>query len=539
MALPCHAMSHERSTAANRREKKLPTLKRSQTKSFASINTKQINPWVVKFAKQNCLAPADRGTSGHARYRTVQLKPMGQIRDLFRQYCPLSADERAHLDEQALYVLDANVLLNVYRYSPQARQTFLDVLRHVNTRLWIPHQVALEFHRNRVAVIADQLATAESIRGVLDRKIKDLVAETEKAFKYPDHPFLNKEELLSRIAEIGSNALDVIPLGSDSYPSRFGARDPILEQLHQILDGTIGRPFTVDELKEFYAQADERYAAEVPPGFKDKEKRKPDRYGDFIIWMEILRRAKEVSLPIIFVTDDTKSDWMLTVSGRTVSILPELRHEFRSVTGSDIWIKESRYFIEETARQRGEKLDARLVTEISNNAAKRDAILGFAEKAASFARFLSPAAAVADAVRATLAVERIDLVEAILAKPLPTYEALAKAVADNPRFFETLPAAATASILAHDRTRTFGGYGLEMAAEGREAAAEAFNAGLAASSMQPRSRSGYPAVDVRTGGSEEESSPREHPKTNGVAETNSSAQPDVPGQERKNLPEHR
>ena len=38
-------------------------------------------------------------------------------------------------------MIDANVLLNLYRYNESPRDDLLEVLQKVGDRLWVPHQV--------------------------------------------------------------------------------------------------------------------------------------------------------------------------------------------------------------------------------------------------------------------------------------------------------------------------------------------------------------------------------------------------------------
>jgi len=57
------------------------------------------------------------------------------------------------------FSFDANSILNLYRYTDATRNDFLSALKTLKTRLFIPHQSALEFHTNRKNVI-DNLLTS-------------------------------------------------------------------------------------------------------------------------------------------------------------------------------------------------------------------------------------------------------------------------------------------------------------------------------------------------------------------------------------------
>src|SRR4051812_6507029 len=82
---------------------------------------------------------------------------MNSLQEEFLEFCPLTDEDLLAL-KTPTYVLDSNVLLHLYRYSDPVRQQFLELLGSVQKQLFIPYQVALEFHRNRAGVIADQLA---------------------------------------------------------------------------------------------------------------------------------------------------------------------------------------------------------------------------------------------------------------------------------------------------------------------------------------------------------------------------------------------
>ena len=81
---------------------------------------------------------------------------------LFEFYRP-TEDEFRELWNKCYFITDANVLLNLYRYSKETSESLIDILNQISQRLWIPHQVALEFHNNRLTVISDQKKAYENI----------------------------------------------------------------------------------------------------------------------------------------------------------------------------------------------------------------------------------------------------------------------------------------------------------------------------------------------------------------------------------------
>jgi hypothetical protein len=97
----------------------------------------------------------------------------GGIYDDFPGYRQVPGRELADALRSALVVVDANVLLNIYRYNESTRDDLISVLMHVGDRLWVPHQVLREFWRNRLGVLAS--------RGVATKEALDALGKQEKA----------------------------------------------------------------------------------------------------------------------------------------------------------------------------------------------------------------------------------------------------------------------------------------------------------------------------------------------------------------------
>src|SRR5690242_10763012 len=76
-------------------------------------------------------------------------------------------EELADLWKNCIFILDANVLLDLYRYPKEARDDLIGILRKISDRLWVPYQAALEYQENRLIVIADQLKKYQDVRQVI------------------------------------------------------------------------------------------------------------------------------------------------------------------------------------------------------------------------------------------------------------------------------------------------------------------------------------------------------------------------------------
>jgi len=81
-------------------------------------------------------------------------------------------------------------------------------------------------------------------------------------------------------------------------------------------------------LKEILIEGEYRYNNKIPPGYEDlKNKSSIRKYGDLIIWFEMIEKSKLIKKPILFVTDDLKEDWWKTSNKKKIP-RSELIQEF-------------------------------------------------------------------------------------------------------------------------------------------------------------------------------------------------------------------
>ena len=109
----------------------------------------------------------------------------------FPGWYQITSQERGALSRYAIFALDSNVLLNLYGMGDSTRTALLEILRRLafKKRLWLPHQSALEFQRQRPGKILEQIAPAKKLR----ENIKKVLDVTEKALsELGDHPFIDE-----------------------------------------------------------------------------------------------------------------------------------------------------------------------------------------------------------------------------------------------------------------------------------------------------------------------------------------------------------
>lgn len=99
--------------------------------------------------------------------------------------------------------------------------------------------------------------------------------------------------------------------------------DPVNSAFLTIALTNPAKAFTRNELYEILGEGAIRYICGIGPGITDKDKGKKNtaksveeqfkleinRFGDLIIWKEILNFAKGKSINLVFVEDEKKNDW--------------------------------------------------------------------------------------------------------------------------------------------------------------------------------------------------------------------------------------
>lgn len=240
------------------------------------------------------------------------------MRETFREFFPLDEREIADLWRKALFVPDANVLLNVYRYSSETRDTLLAVLAKLSDRLWIPYQFAEEFQRNRLDTILEQIGACRDNEKSLKELEDKLQAQRTHVSKQPTVA-ATKDSLRVLRDEIQENL---------AYHRALLHEDPLQRRIAEIFAGRVGPMPAPEQIDSWKGEAEARFDKKIPPGFRDK-----GNTGDLFGWMQMLGHASESKRGIIFITDDAKDDWWSIVQGERLGPRRELRREFLERTG--------------------------------------------------------------------------------------------------------------------------------------------------------------------------------------------------------------
>lgn len=269
------------------------------------------------------------------------------MRGIYRGYYEINAPELDDLWSDGLIVVDTNVLLGLYSQSITTRKAMTDALGRKKRQLWLPHQVGLEYHRNRESARDDASAMHRQLTNKIrtDRDaIRRLLVGLERA-----DPQLAADKLLTDFDAASDSLMEKITEAKKRLDDDRKGPDQVLAAVEKLYSsGNVGAPFSSDALSRHRQLGAERTAAQQPPGYADAKDKSGDRvYGDYFLWAQLLDYAEAEARDVILVTDDEKADWRASKGVAR----PELLDEFHARTRKLIRIYNSQDFLLEESKR--------------------------------------------------------------------------------------------------------------------------------------------------------------------------------------------
>ncbi|NNG75806.1 hypothetical protein HLH10_05605 [Acinetobacter sp. ANC 4277] len=273
-------------------------------------------------------------------------------------------------DERTLFIFDTNVLLGLYSFQPENRNDFFKVLELLNGRAWIPYHVGLEYQRNRLQIIKNRRKFFTEMKK-RSEELAHTISFDQKLFTTFQNDFSvikNCPTVNSKIQEIQQDIkdkIDTLNLHLKQSIHELKAeissqdKDGIFLNSEDIVRNKIDNFFTnekvgknifdtQDKLDQLFKEGEERYKKGIPPGFEDEKQKGEDvfyysdleyksKFGDLIIFKQIISYAKEKTIKnVIFISEDTKSDWRINEDFEGKKILGarvELKNEIYAEAG--------------------------------------------------------------------------------------------------------------------------------------------------------------------------------------------------------------
>ncbi|WP_157368675.1 PIN-like domain-containing protein [Zavarzinella formosa] len=259
------------------------------------------------------------------------------MRDMFPGYVIPTEAEIIEAFKDAIISFDANILLDLHRLNHDMADKFVKTLKDLKGRLWLTHQAALEFMRNRLNVIQDQANIYDDLKTEFDKMVSPFQGKIRRHSPFPLEKYQKRFEEISKEIE-----KDVAELKAKHIDQTHN--HAVFDAIDEIFKGQIGSKFTEEEHKKLIEDCKIRFEKEIPPGFKDAKKPEDRKYGDAIMWLQLIAYAIEKKKTVIFVLEDNKEDWWEKDKGRNRP-RPELIEEMHQRAGVRCFIFKTEAFL--------------------------------------------------------------------------------------------------------------------------------------------------------------------------------------------------
>ncbi|ABS39914.1 PIN-like domain-containing protein [Clostridium botulinum] len=250
------------------------------------------------------------------------------------------------LTKEPIIIMDTNVWLDLYSLSPDTIRSIIESLSETEF-VWLPNEVYIEFKRHVKEKRDENINRYQKLKEEICRLLSDnqnkanSVFNTYNRFKLPDvleqNEFLKAEiskiqsEVSKKLEKIQANHSDNMALNGIDKNS-----DCIEEYINELYLKCNAKRYSTMELLKIYEEGEKRYKYKIAPGFTDAKKKDnvsseiPERkYGDLIIWKEILNLISSKDKDIIFINNEKKSDWWVPEIVNKNRIPTVLKEEFQ------------------------------------------------------------------------------------------------------------------------------------------------------------------------------------------------------------------
>lgn len=210
------------------------------------------------------------------------------MKNTFIWYFKPDNDEIDQIWKNGILTVDANVLLDLYRYHESTRNSLLESMQNHEGELWLSRQAAEEFFRNRHKVIISSHKTFKDAKDEIE-KLRGSIESTVTQLKGNRIiPANVADQMLKEISPSIDKAQEEIDEAKKNHPD-FLSNDSVLEKVASLFEGAIGDPFPDAQLPVITTEAEERKNKKIPPGYLDDNKDGDRPYGDYFLWRQILQ----------------------------------------------------------------------------------------------------------------------------------------------------------------------------------------------------------------------------------------------------------
>ncbi|MCB2291697.1 hypothetical protein LGK97_18450 [Clostridium sp. CS001] len=256
-------------------------------------------------------------------------------------------------DKQPVIVMDTNVLLGLYSFTPETIENIIGSFENHLNLFWLPNQVYLEYTRHYEHIRKRESNRFQNLKEDICKVLSDAIGTVSKNYSaYNKYKLPEVDDSRDKLIENINNAMKISKQDLEKLQVGHSERiaciseqnDIIYKFVTNIKKNSCTDGFSMLELIDIYEEGEKRYKYKMPPGFTDINK--PDKgeeysdfvmrkYGDLIIWKEILRKIKDKDLNLIFIENEVKEDWWTYSKSRPKRIPLTLEEEFLKEAGTN------------------------------------------------------------------------------------------------------------------------------------------------------------------------------------------------------------
>ncbi|MCJ2009846.1 PIN-like domain-containing protein [Methylobacterium sp. J-092] len=285
------------------------------------------------------------------------------MRDKYPEFDPPTAEEIEDLWQSAFIVPDSSALLSLFEYEATAAAEIILAFEALRDRLFLLHQVGIEFYRNHERVKEGGAKQFGTVLSYINKLEETLLAPSNSIEGKIKNPLLDLKKYKDELKRTIASLRDMHKNDLDEYENKAKQEHVlILRKIEGLFGQHVKTQLDIDKVS---IAAERRFNLRIPPGYMDKDKGK-NNFGDLVVWFEMIALSGHLRMPIIFITNDEKEDWWATKGAIVEMPRPELIKEFRSKTGKNFWMYKLRAFLEVAHARKLINIKGSTLTEIKN-----------------------------------------------------------------------------------------------------------------------------------------------------------------------------
>lgn len=222
----------------------------------------------------------------------------------------------------------------------------------MDERLWLPYHIVEEFVSKKEKEY-ENIDTFENdlkkFGGYLKKILEFSEEKYDRSIQIENYDIDQLKKFRKEIKGYGldklKNSIDSIIKNKSYLKDKDNINNTVFDKLGNLFDNKVGENFNVYQLNKIFSEGELRNKYKIPPAFRDSKK-PYNKFGDLIIWKQIIKYAKDNKKNVIFVSNDNKDDWKLKCNTGEKVPHYKLINEFRRETGKWIHIVNYTQFLE-------------------------------------------------------------------------------------------------------------------------------------------------------------------------------------------------